>query len=351
MASRLRWFLVVALVFVAIAGIAFYRAFFGANYFADASEKTVFVSKGETFASVVDSLEAAGIIRSRAMFIFVARLHGGTTRVHVGKYKFATGVTNYDLLLALTEGKNISTISVTIPEGLTAWHQAHILSRVVGIDSARFVALVHDESFVHSLGINAHSLEGYLLPDTYTFQWQTDEQALITTLVTEYRRFYTDSLQARANGLDWTTNQVMTLASIVEGEAVLQEERPVISGVYHNRLRKGMKLEADPTLRYVIDGGPRRILYSDLQMESPYNTYRYRGLPPGPINNPGRASILAALFPARHNYLFFVANGKGGHWFTSTYAEHMRYVRQYRRERDIREASSLTDTNGRPAAR
>ncbi|HCV42774.1 MAG TPA: endolytic transglycosylase MltG [Bacteroidetes bacterium] len=226
-----------------------------------------------------------------------------------------------------------------------------MLSRVVGIDSARFVALVHDESFVHSLGINAHSLEGYLLPDTYTFQWQTDEQALITTLVTEYRRFYTDSLQARANGLDWTTNQVMTLASIVEGEAVLQEERPVISGVYHNRLRKGMKLEADPTLRYVIDGGPRRILYSDLQIESPYNTYRYRGLPPGPINNPGRASILAALFPARHNYLFFVANGKGGHWFTSTYAEHMRYVRQYRRERNIREAGSLTDTNGRPAAR
>jgi UPF0755 protein len=117
---------------------------------------------------------------------------------------------------------------------------------------------------------------------------------------------------------------------------VLAEERPIISGVYQNRLRKGMRLEADPTIRFMIEEGPRRILYSDLEVNNPYNTYRNRGLPPGPINNPGGASIRAALFPARHNYLFFVANGKGGHWFSSTYAEHQRYVRKYRRERKLR---------------
>ena len=133
----------------------------------------------------------------------------------------------------------------------------------------------------------------------------------------------------------------MTLASIVEGEAVLKEERPIISGVYHNRLHRGMKLEADPTIRFMIEDGPRRILYTDLQADNPYNTYRRKGLPPGPINNPGKASIVAALFPAKHNYIFFVANGKGGHWFSSTFAEHLRHVRQYRRERRLRLANSL----------
>jgi UPF0755 protein len=119
----------------------------------------------------------------------------------------------------------------------------------------------------------------------------------------------------------------------VEGEAVLDEERPIIAGVYLNRLRIGMRLEADPTVQYIIPDGPRRLRYSDLRLVSPYNTYRNSGLPPGPVNSPGRASILAVLNPAAHTYLFFVSNGKGGHWFSSTYAEHLRNVRKYRRGR------------------
>jgi UPF0755 protein len=128
-------------------------------------------------------------------------------------------------------------------------------------------------------------------------------------------------------------HQTLTFASIVEGEARLDEERPVIAGVYHNRLRKGMKLEADPTIQYMFPDGPRRVRYADLQVDNPYNSYRYAGLPPGPVNNPGRASILASLFPAEHGFLFFVANGRGGHWFTKTYGDHLRYVRAYRRRR------------------
>jgi UPF0755 protein len=240
---------------------------------------------------------------------------------------------------------------VTLPEGLTARQQAHILNRAIGIDSARFVALARDESFTHSLGISSHSLEGYLFPETYSFYWQPEEEDVITRLVRQFQGFYGDSLEARASSFGWTTNQVMTLASIVEGEAVLGEERPIISGVYHNRLRKGMKLEADPTVRYLIEDAPRRILHSDLQMDNPYNTYRVKGLPPGPVNSPGKAAIAAALFPAQHNYLFFVSNGRGGHWFTSTYAEHMRYVRKYRRERRLREAASLTDAEAKPEVR
>jgi UPF0755 protein len=344
---KLKWVLVLSAAVVGVAGVMFYGIFFGPNSFTDASEKTFYVSKGQTFASAVDSLEAAGIIRSRSSFIFVARLHGGTTRVQVGKYKFSSGVSNYYLLLALTEGKDAALISVTLPEGLMAYQQAHILAHAVALDSARFVTLVHDESFVRSLGISSHSLEGYLFPETYSFNWQPDERDVITRLVQEFQSVYTDSLQARARDLGWTTNQVMSLASIVEGETALAEDRPIISGVYHNRLRMGMKLEADPTIRFTIKDGPRRILYSDLQTDNPYNTYRNRGLPPGPINNPGKASILAALFPARHNYLFFVANGKGGHRFSSTYAEHQRYVRKYRREIGFREAKSLTKADRR----
>ena len=342
MTKLLKWALICAAALVAAGLIILYEMFFGANWFTGQEEKTFFVSRGQTFSSVVDSLDAAGIISNRATFLFVARVHGGGTRVHVGKYKFRTGVSNHELLLALIEGRDIAYIPVTIPEGLMAREQAHIFSRVLGIDSARYMALVHDESFTHSVGISSPSLEGYLFPETYSFYWQTDERDVITRLVRQYEAFYSDSLQARAHDLGWTTNQVMTLASIIEGEAVLKEERPVISGVYHNRLQKGMKLEADPTIRFMLEDGRRRVLYTDLQSDNPYNTYRRVGLPPGPINNPGKASILAALFPATNNYLFFVANGRGGHWFSSTFAEHLKYVRRYRRERRLRIESSLT---------
>jgi UPF0755 protein len=131
----------------------------------------------------------------------------------------------------------------------------------------------------------------------------------------------------------------VTFASIVEGEAVLDEERPIISGVYHNRIRKGMRLEADPTIQYVLENGPRRLTYTDLRSNTPYNTYRFPGLPPGPVNNPGKASIMAALYPQGNGYLFFVANGRGGHWFTRTYDEHLHYVRIFRRERRVRAAA------------
>jgi UPF0755 protein len=342
---RLRWTSVAIVIVFGAACAVLYEVFFGPNVFAGAEEKSFFVSKGQTFASVVDSLEAEGIINSRQSFVFVAKFHGGTSRLKVGKYKFKSGISNYGLLTALLEGKDATLIPVTLREGLTSRQQAHILARAIGIDSARFVSLVHDPSVVQSFGITSPSLEGYLFPETYDFRWQADEQDIITHLVRHFQAFYNDSLQARASDIGWTTNQVMTLASIVEGEAVLPDERPIIAGVYLNRLRKGMKLEADPTIRFTIENGPRRILYSDLDVDNPYNTYRNKGLPPGPINNPGKASILAALFPTHHDYLFFVANGRGGHWFSSTFAEHKRNVRKYRRERRMQEAHALTESS------
>ncbi len=313
--------------------------FYGPNNFDGGEQKLVTISRGQTFQEIVDSLEAQRVIRSRAMFEFVARVFGGTDRIQVGRYAFQQGTSNATIYLTLRDGTENMLIPVSIPEGTMSRTQARIYRRAIGIDSAAFMRLAFDPSFARSLGIDAPSLEGFLLPDTYHFYWQQDERDILRTMASSFLEFYGDSLRTKAEANGWSMKKVLTIASIVEGEAVRDEERPVIAGVYLNRLRIGMRLEADPTIQYVIPGGPRRLMYSDLKFDSPYNTYRNYGLPPGPVNNPGRSSINAVLHPARHNYIFFVANGKGGHWFSSTYAEHLRFVKRYRRERSRTPAS------------
>ncbi|MEX2088727.1 MAG: endolytic transglycosylase MltG, partial [Bacteroidota bacterium] len=173
----------------------------------------------------------------------------------------------------------------------------------------------------------------YLMPDTYRFFWQTEEREIIERMVNEFKSFFVDSLKSRQKGMNMSLNQVLTLASIVEGETSLDRERTTVAGVYHNRLKRRMRLEADPTIQYIVPDGPRRLLYSDLKIDSPFNTYRNYGLPPAPIGSPGRLSILATLYPEQHAYLFFVADGTGGHKFSRNYAEHQRAVREWRRAR------------------
>jgi UPF0755 protein len=320
----------VFLTFILVSG---YIVFYGANTFEGEIEKVFFIRRGATFSAIVDSLDRQGIIRSKRMFKIVARIYGGTDRIQAGRFRFSSGISNADLFLLMRDGAGNHLIRVTIPEGSRPRLQARIFARAVGIDSARFEEMVYDPQFTRDQGIEAESLEGYLLPETYALQWGIDEKELIQIQLREFGKFFTDSLVERAKDLGWSVHQAVTFASIVEGEAVLDAERSTIAGVYHNRLRLRMKLEADPTIQYLIGGGPRRVLYSDLRMDSPYNTYKYVGLPPGPVNNPGKASMLASLNPAVHRYLYFVANGKGGHWFSETYNEHMLNVRRYRHER------------------
>lgn len=331
--SRRTRAIVVSVLLLAIVGGAgfFFSAFFGANPFD--GQQVIYVSKGQNFPAIVDSLESRGLIRSRELFVFVARIVGGMNRLQVGRYTFVGGISNYDLYTSIRTGRDNDIIQVTVPEGLRAKSQARLYARVLGIDTARFMSLVYDRTFIADLGIGESSLEGYLLPDTYGFYWQQDEAEVIERMVEQFKGFYADSLVDRQQAMGWSARQVLTLASIVEAESRLDSERPIIAGVYLNRLRKGMKLEADPTIQYVLDGGPRRLYYSDLKINSPYNTYRNAGLPPGPINNAGRASIRAVLFPARHNYVFFVADGQGGHRFARTYSEHQANVRLYRKAR------------------
>jgi UPF0755 protein len=345
--NHMRWRTVLfTILVVALLGIAcgVYVVVWGPNTFRGGEEKTLFVSRGRSFHSIVDSLESKGIIRNRKMFELVARLYGGTDRLQVGKYVFTSGISNLDIYRALRSGKGSQIITATLPEGTSARTQARILAHHLGIDSSRYMRLVRDTSFIRSLGIEASSLEGYLLPDTYGFSWEPSEEDVLRRQIAEFHQFFNDTLKLRASELGWTVHRAVTFASIVEGEAVLAEERPIIAGVYHNRLKVGMKLEADPTIQYIVPDGPRRLLFSDLKFDSPYNTYLYPGLPPGPVNNPGRSSILASLYPVLHGYLYFVANGKGGHWFSRSYDEHVRNVRKYRHERAQRHRNTKGPT-------
>lgn len=323
---------VVALAIIGVA-IAGYIVFLSPHSFDGDAERTVFIRRGQPFTHIVDSLEQRGIIGDPTMFRIVAKVLGGAERVQAGKYRFASGTSNMDVFLALRDGNANQLVKVSIPEGSRPRLQAKLFARAIGIDSARYVALAYDPELARDYDIEGASLEGYLLPETYMLRWGMDERDLIEMQVHAFRSFFTDSLKERARQLGWSVHQVVTFASIVEGEARLDAERPIIAGVYHNRLRKGMKLEADPTIQYLFDERPRRVLYEDLRRNSPYNTYLYAGLPPGPVNNPGKASILASLAPASHSYIFFVATGKGGHWFASTYAEHVGNVKRYRQER------------------
>ena len=328
--------MLIALAVVLVAGFILYEILQAPNLFY--GDRVIAVSRGESFAEVVDSLERAGIIRSRTLFVAAGRILGWTKKMQIGKYRFKRGVSNKRILEDIRHGRSTELVIVTVREGLKASRQARLLEKSLGIDSARFMSLVDDSSFARVLGVEGVSLEGYLMPNTYMFYWQTDEQDIIKEMVDVFWRVFSDTLKARMESRGMTLQEILTVASIVEAETAVDSERALVAGVYYNRLQKKMRLEADPTVQYVLEDGPRRLRYSDLARNSPYNTYRHYGLPPGPVNNPGRGSILAALYPARHKYLYFVANGQGGHTFSKTYAEHRRAVQQYRRMREEQQA-------------
>ncbi len=320
-----------------IAGVLSYKIFLSANDFAGISRKFFTISRGQSFSTVVDSLEHQGLIGNRLWFVLASKILGGAEHIRVGRYSFESGVSNTTIFESLRDGKNLVLITLTIPEGLRTGRVARILSRNLGIDSSRFVRLAHERASGSAFGIASESLEGYLFPETYSFHWQTDEVEIIKAMVHQFNNAFSDSLRRAAQKMGWEMNEVVTMGSIIQGEAMIVDEMPRISGVYHNRLRKQMKLQADPTIQFLIDG-PRRVLYSDLAIKSPYNTYLYKGLPPGPVNNPGRDALRAAVYPESHDFLFFVADGTGGHQFTRTYAEHMRHVRRYRKMRNAVES-------------
>lgn len=281
------------------------------------------IRAGTSFNQIMRSLVRRNIVESDWKPQFTARLLGWRGKLKAGKYQIQSELSSYGLLKLLVDGR-VAVERVTLPEGLQSREVAAILANRIEVDSTRFVAGVLDQDFCQALGIPGSSLEGYLFPNTYDFYWGMTAKQVIRIMVNQFHAQFNDSLRMAAEATGKSIIEILTLASIIEGEAVLDSERALISAVYHNRLRRGMRLQADPTIQFIIPDGPRRLLKKDLEMDSPYNTYKYSGLPPGPINNPGLASIVASMNPARASYLYFVANGDGSHTFTTTLGEHLR---------------------------
>ncbi|HET6362552.1 MAG TPA: endolytic transglycosylase MltG [Gemmatimonadota bacterium] len=289
------------------------------------------VTPGTPVRALATRLEEARVIRSARLFEIWLRASGNAGSIQAGTYAFPAGMTLSGVIEMLLGGRTLLA-SVTIPEGLRLEQQAGVAARQLGIDSAAFVAAATDSLFADSLGVDAPTLEGYLFPETYLVDPATDARALVRLMVGQFQRTFGEEWRRRAAELGRSVREIVTLASIVEEEARVTEERPMIAGVYWNRLRIGMKLEADPTVQYALGAHRQRVLYRDLETDSPYNTYLHAGLPPGPIASPGRASLEATLYPDSVPWLFFFATGEGGrHTFSRSFAEHNRKRRELNR--------------------
>lgn len=291
------------------------------------------VPVGAGFSQVVDTLNARGIIDRPTLFTLYARWKGADRGVHSGQYRFAPGTPWSQLLADLTAGRVILR-QVTIPEG---WTLRQILPRIAAFtesDSLELRRVVGDSAAHADFGVPGPGLEGYLLPETYHFAAGTSARAVVQTMVQHYRDFWTPERRRRLAELGLDERELTTLASIIQAEARVADEMPRIAAVYHNRLRIGMPLQADPTVLYALGGPRERLLYAamDSVADSPYNTYTHAGLPPGPIGSPGVDALLAALDPADDPALYFVVSEDGRHTFSRTLAEHNRAVAEYRRK-------------------
>ncbi|MBZ0158853.1 MAG: endolytic transglycosylase MltG [bacterium] len=273
-------------------------------------------------------LKEARVIRSRVAFLAVAVARGTQRRLLAGEYEFVPGLNLLEVVRRLEQGKGF-VHQVTIPEGFSARQIAEALQGKGLVDQDRFMSLLRDRQLLTQYRVDGESLEGYLFPDTYRLTKGLGEEAIIGLMVQRFTEVFGPAERARAIELKMSVAQVVTMASLIEREAKADEERPLISAVFHNRLRLGMPLQSDPTVLYSLSRFSGKLTKTNLRARSPYNTYLHRGLPPGPIASPGRASVKAALYPASSRYLYFVSKNNGTHAFSNTLREHGAMVRRY----------------------
>jgi UPF0755 protein len=327
---------VLALLFAGglIAAVYFGVLFYGEEKQTQPREVEIRVTPGAYLSDVQKMLVGSGVLKHPRIFRWVAVLTGKDKRVQAGRYVFLEGMSISRMLHKLSHAE-FEITRLTIPEGLMLREIAGMVRRDVDIDSAAFYRQATDPRFLWELGISAPSLEGYLFPDTYLLSWPISSRDLARLMVNRFREVYDTEVAKYANGAGLSRNEIVTLASIIQAEAQVESEMSRISAVYHNRLRMGLRLEADPTVAYALGGVRRGLFYSDLHIASPYNTYRSQGLPPGPICSPGLASLVAAVRPLSGcEDLYFVAAGDGTHIFSKTHTEHMKAKKYAKLARD-----------------
>jgi UPF0755 protein len=289
----------------------------------------VIVPRGASFGQAADSLARTGIIGSPRLFRFYGRITGGDRNIKPGTYLLKHGTPWKDIVGALNGGRGLVN-TITIPEGYTISQITPVLARTLKVPADSVAAAMRDTALLARLDVPNPTLEGYVFPDTYAFPLGTTARQAVGEMVYSFERRWRPDWDSSLVDLKINRNDLVTMASIVEKEARVPEERPVIAAVYYNRLRRGMLLQADPTVQYALGHHVGRVLYKDLAVESPYNTYTHKGLPPGPVASPGVASLAAAANPANVPYLYFVASPDGHHEFRMTLEQHTSAVRQVR---------------------
>lgn len=294
------------------------------------SEQVIVVEEGVSLRQVAASLEDKGIIKNRRFFLLWARLEGYGKRIKSGEYSLGPAMSPSRIFEILTRGI-IITHPVTFPEGYTAEQIGETLAHAIDVDKSAFLSLVRSAAILKKYGISGASLEGYLYPDTYQFSRRQSPESIIDTMVGRFNEV-TASLKARVSETGMTMGEVVTLASIVERETGKADERPLIAGVFLNRIKRGMRLDSDPTVIYGIKDFNGNLTRADLKRYTPYNTYVIKGLPPGPIANPGIDSIKAVLYPGSSEYLYFVSKNDGSHSFSKSLEEHNRRVAIYQKK-------------------
>lgn len=296
-----------------------------------AKSRVIYIQPKTKFLTISRQLEDKGIIKSSFKFALLAKLTGSVNQVKAGEYELSPAMLPREVLNKLVNGWVIQHM-VTIPEGYNIYQIAETLAKEGLVKKQEFLAKAFDKDIISSLGVEGSSLEGYLFPDTYEFWRDMQAEDVLRKMTGRFKKIYSQKYAEAAKGQGLSMREVVTLASIIERETGVPGERGLISAVFHNRLRRGMPLQADPTVIYGIRNFNGNLTRKDLRTPTPYNTYIIKGLPPGPIACPGEAAIKAVLNPVKKRYLYFVSKNDGSHYFSITLEAHQRAVAIYQKK-------------------
>ncbi len=304
----------------------------------DDDGEIIYIKSGLSTGEIADLLKEKRLLKHKLYFLLFSKISKVEERLKAGEYLFTKKMNALDILHLLKKGM-VLTHPVVIPEGYNVWQIAETLEGKEIVSSFSFLEGSNDKAFCSQMNIEADSVEGYLFPDTYFLAKNMNPRQIILLMVNRFHEMLPKKAKRLARARNMSLHEIVILASLIEKETSDKKEMPTIAAVFYNRLRKGMPLQCDPTVLYALGKVRKRLTRKDLSINSPYNTYRYRGLPPGPIANPGRAAIKAALRPNEFEYLYFVSRNNGTHYFSKTLSEHNSAVFKYQIKGQIGDSS------------
>lgn len=322
--------ILLAFIFIGFRFFQFYNKIYATNVKNEKVEYDLYIATGSNFDQVIENIKELNCITDLKDFIWVAKKMNYPAHIYPGHYVILKKMNNRDIVKMLRSGEQ-KPIKLTFNNIKNIKKLASTISTKIEADSESIYAILSDSSFISKIGFTKTTILGLFIPNTYEFYWNTSSKSFIEKMEKEYKKFWTEERIAKARNLNFSKNDVSTLASIVNEETVKKSEMPTVAGVYINRIKKRMRLQADPTIRFVVGDSIKRILTKHLTLESPYNTYINYGLPPGPISVPSIDAIDAVLNYEKHEYLFFCAKEdfSGYHYFAKTLSQHNHYARMY----------------------